>query len=141
MRFKFTPTQRAELTADLRAYLQSGAGTEATYEAARRCVETTKAGTRCKGYAVWDAPEQKCASHLHTKRRTQAERGTDPPVKKRRAAPTCTCSAYKFIHRLGKGYCRHPDPPLRIHPTPAGKRKPGKKRRRAWNELRAKLGS
>ncbi len=136
MQFKFD----SEITELLKAIVANGAEAEVRYEELRRCTAITKAGERCKGFAVWNAPEQLCASHLYKQRRTNAELEAEPPVEKRRAAPTCTCRAYKFPHRLGNGYCRHPDPPLRMHPTPAGKRKPGKKRRREWDAIRRRLG-
>jgi hypothetical protein len=121
--------------------VQVGAEAEVKLEAMRRCRAVTKAGTRCKAFAVWNAKEQKCAAHLYKHRRTNAEMEANPePLKKRRSAPTCNCPAYKFPHRRGNGYCRHPDPPLRRHPTPAGKRALGKKRRREWNALRRKFG-
>lgn len=136
MRFKFTQ----ELSSLAEQFGRAAVQAEASYEELRRCTAMTKAGRRCKGYAVWGSLEQECASHLYATRRTNAEMEADPPVKKRRAARTCDCPAYDFPHRRGKGFCRWPDAPAAIHPTKAGQRKPGKQRRRDWNRLRAKLG-
>lgn len=111
------------------------------YEERRRCVETKRDGTRCRAWAVWGAPEQKCSSHLYSKRRRADEMTDDIRQEQhRRRAPTCDCSAYEWPHRQGNGFCQSPSEPIKKCPTPAGKRAPGKMRRRKINRILRKHG-
>jgi hypothetical protein len=66
----------------------------------RRCLARTKAGERCKSWAVWGDPQGACYAH------------GGRPAKGHPAGPSpCTCAAYKWPHRPGGGLCRWPDPP------------------------------
>lgn len=112
------------------AYDESGTAVRAEYERQRKCTATRADGKRCQAWAVWNADEQKCSSHLYSQRRTSTEMLTNPPPKRRRAAATCTCPAYNWPHRQGRGLCRHPDHPLSTCPTPAGKRRQRRSRSR-----------
>lgn len=115
------------------------AALRAEYERRRRCTETRADGKPCKAWAVWDAAEQKCFKHLSPEARAAHEAANqDKPRKTPR--PTCDCEAYPFPHRPGNGYCVAPQPPLQIHPLPAGKRRTGRMRRRDRERINKKLG-
>ena len=112
------------------------------YERRRRCVAVKPDGKPCKAWAVWNAAEQCCISHLSEPERDRLNaEGITPPRKTPR--PTCDCEAYPFPHRPGTGHCLAGDEPLRVHPYEAGQRAPGKKRQRdernAWRRINAKL--
>lgn len=110
-------------------------------EEQRRCLAPRKDGSPCRAWAVWNASEQLCAAHLHPVRR-KADEMTDEIRREqgRRHSPVCNCDAYDWPHREYNGLCRGPEGPLEIHPTPAGKRQPGKKRRREVRALLRKHG-
>src|SRR5262245_30668820 len=107
----------------------------------RRCLATRKDGLPCAAWAVWGSPEQLCAAHLHPTRRKQREMTS--AIRKeqaRRHSPVCDCGAYDWPHREYSSPCRGPDGPLYVHPTPAGHRQPGKKRRREVRALIRRYG-
>jgi hypothetical protein len=112
------------------------------YERRRRCTATKPNGEPCKGWAVWNAGEQHCFAHLSDIARAavEAARAAGP---RKTPRPVCNCDAYPFPHRPGTGICLGNDDPVEIHPYPAGKRAPGKKRRRdersAWRRLSQEL--
>ena len=82
----------------------------------RRCVATTRAGERCRAYALWGHDAQVCSAHAYAHRRP----GTPGVPKRRPPSPAiCRCDAYAFAHRCGGGLCRWPDAPLQRCPTPA----------------------
>lgn len=87
--------------------------------ALRRCTATTRAGAACKGWAMWDDPEQRCCTH--------AGKGHQGPLasrfarlqRRRRTVPGCRCAAYNWPHRPGSGLCRWPEAPRHQLTTPA----------------------
>jgi len=104
----------------------------------RRCLARRRDGKPCGAWAVWKAPRQLCAAHLHPRRRKRCE--MTAAIRKeqaRRHSPVCDCPAYDWPHREYNGLCRGPGKPLGVWPTTAGHRQPGKKRRReVWALLR-----
>lgn len=100
------------------------------YDELRQCVETTRAGARCKNYAIWGSAEQLCASHFHKKRGPELTREERKDRDRQRQRPTCDCAAYAWPHRPGAGLCRWPLDPIEKHLTPAGGIAPGRLRRR-----------
>jgi hypothetical protein len=108
----------------------------------RQCVATTKAGQRCRQFAMWDYSQQVCVAHSPRQNRgPHAPRepwdGSWPPPwageHKRRTAMTCTCPAYRFPHRKGSGWCRWPQEPLVQVTTPPGThRTPRLRRPKGW---------
>lgn len=103
----------------------------------RRCTGTKADGLPCKSWAVWEADEQKCLSHLSPKARLEHEIRRAKQSKKA-PRPKCDCDAYPFPHRPANGFCVAPEVPKVIHPLPAGKRKTGKRRRRDQKRARCR---
>lgn len=77
----------------------------------RRCTHTYPDGRRCKAWAVWRDPEQRCRSH-GGRHPSGIPSETTRPIH-------CKCAAYRWPHRPGGGLCRWPDPPL-YRRTPVG---------------------
>ncbi len=75
--------------------------------ARRRCTATRLNGERCKGWAAWGDPWQRCGGHG----------GRRPPGIRK---PVCECVAYAWPHRPGGGICRWPEEPYYRCTTPAG---------------------
>jgi hypothetical protein len=81
----------------------------------RCCVAITRAGARCRAYALWGHPARLCSAHAYPHRR----RGTPAVHKPGRPSPAiCRCDAYAFAHRCGGGLCRWPDAPPQVGPQP-----------------------
>ncbi len=78
----------------------------------RRCKARTIDGRRCRCFAVWGDPLNRCKSHGGFSPRGRWRRGRTP-------AP-CRCPAYAWPHRPGSGLCCWPDPPQAVSRLPAG---------------------
>jgi hypothetical protein len=90
----------------------------------RRCMAVTKAGTPCRGWAVWQDPLQRCGSHGGRRRQRKRESYTT-------VYTPCTCVAYAWPHRPAGGLCRWPDPPKYRCTIPASTHSYGHQHRRA----------
>lgn len=84
----------------------------------RRCMATKADGTRCRAFALWDDPRQRCWGHAGRPRRRKYGRSLqerlaalDQPEQRTRYVP-CRCAAYAWPHRPGGGWCRWPLPPV-----------------------------
>jgi hypothetical protein len=110
------------------------------YDELRRFTETTRAGARCKNFALWNCAEQLCASHFHKKRGPELTHEEREKRNRQRQRPTCDCQAYAWPHRPGAGLCRWPLDPVENHPTPAGGIAPGKLRRRKIRAALKRMG-
>jgi hypothetical protein len=111
----------------------------------RQCTATTKAGRRCRGYALWAMDGQEgrvCVSHSNLQHRgPQQPRapwdGSRPPPwakeHTRRTGQTCRCQAYPWPHRKASGGCQWPQEPLiRCTTPPSTHRTPRLRRPKGW---------
>lgn len=83
----------------------------------RRCTGTTKDGSPCRAYALWDGTL--CVVHARPGPRGP-QRGPWEPEPRRKSGPVCHCAAYAWPHRPGGGLCCWPDEPEYQLTTPAG---------------------
>ena len=63
-----------------------------------------RTGKRCKRWATYGTPDQKCIHH-------RAEPGQPAKQNSTRTEP-CDCQAYPFPHRRSGGLCRWPEKPF-----------------------------
>lgn len=101
-----------------------------TYREKRQCTATKSNGEPCKAWALWNCPEQLCAAHYYSTRGPELTPDVRTRRDRQRNRPTCDCEAYPFPHRPNNGLCRWPEDPIKTHPLSAGRRSPGKLRRR-----------
>ena len=92
----------------------------------------------CKAWALWDCPEQLCSGQFHTTRGPELTPEERLTREKQRTRPTCDCAAYPFPHRPGNGLCRWSEDPIESI-LPAGKRKTGRRGRRAVTAIRRRF--
>jgi hypothetical protein len=113
----------------------------AELEHRRRCVAVRKDGQRCRAWALWKSQEQHCSAHTYHTRRRDGEITEELRREQARDhSPICNCAAYNWPHRAGGGLCSFPDEPSKTCPTAAGKRAPGKLRRRQIRRILHKHG-
>ncbi len=73
-------------------------------EARRRCTGTRKDGEPCRAWALWDDPLQRCMNHAgYTHYGPQARRYGDQSAAGKTRYTPCTCAAYNWPHRPGRG--------------------------------------
>jgi hypothetical protein len=86
----------------------------------RICRATRRDGLPCRAWAMWDSPDQLCATHAGVARGgptrvrplvvTRSGMWASGHVQHARYPP-CRCPAYEWPHRPGGGLCCWPDPP------------------------------
>ena len=97
----------------------------------RLCTALRRDGSRCRGWAAWDDPLQRCGAHVGRHFRGKRSKLTPQQHRDPRSAwlrcrrwkirerAVCRCMAYLWPHRPASGLCRWPDQPTRTYAMPA----------------------